>query len=759
MLNSEYTAIKWEGEGVYMKKTILQFLMTILGCLLLFCSGCSREEESTLHTGQKEIVDWKAKKFHVPEEIEMKQSLWTEEFQPWEHEGTVHIASGACRDKLWYFGTGLTDDGMYVSGINGEYVLEFYDCITDDYRVKDFIPAELGLSSELGYLVGMDMIKEGAYMFRWAGYTKDSDGMYSQTEDVIVFSNLEGENRYLDVMECFRAEGLETYTTEILPLWPGAKCHAAGENMIWLMQSENFYLIDESGEIVMQYQGGGMQLSGGPLCTEDGGVILPVYSQDERKYDFLWADVAGKEFTSLAVMEAQTPFISQVYGLYGNALYYKRQNPKTGYGEGIVKWNIETGEQTWIYEFQIGGLSTYQTMLAGIADNQPAMRLLKINGNQARDWVVLLGEEETKMQGDVCIADFTGFGDALAKSTSKASMEIPYLNFTYEDVSAEEKRTRVLAELTNGAGPDILFVSEEDYTSLAENGLLADINTLLKEEIRKEFLPAVVEMAKQGDKLLGLPVGVRAETFVMEQKNRSEWSGAIYSPYVMEGYLSPELAVQKIINYSKEYSFLINPENGKSHFDDERFVHLLELTAKDRSKESAEDYTEKDVVWGYFILESALLDFFSKWDADGITGYLIPENGLVVVNKNTANKEAVSLYLELLFGEEMQAAATQLSLSVRKLVPEDYLVMNDEGELVFMGGSNAIKVPVYEDGTTPLHKAAVFLENCQIAPNMNYQVNRIVAEELSRMSSEGKSAREVAEIIDSRVQLYLDEQR
>lgn len=742
-----------------MKKTILRFVMIMMGCLLLFCGGCSREKESSLHTGSEEVVDWKAKKFHMPGEIEMKQSLWTEEFQLWEHEGTVHIASGACGDKLWYFGTRLSDEGLYVSGINGEYVLELYDCITDEYLVKEFTPTELGLNDELGYLLGMDMIKEGSYMFRWAAYTKDSEDMYSQSADVIVFSNLEGENRHLDVMECFRAEEIEPYTTEILPLWPGAKCHAAGENMIWLIQGETFYLIDESGEIIMQYRGGGMQLTGGPVCTEDGNVILPVYRQDERKYDFLWADVAGKEFTSLAVMEAQTPFISQVYGLYGNAIYYKGQNPETGYGEGIVKWNIETGEQTWVYEFQIGGLSAYQTMLAGMADNQPAMRLLKLNGNLARDWVVPLGEEEMGAQGDVCIADFTGFGDALAKSTSKATMDIPYLKFTYEDVSAEEKRTRMLAELTNGVGPDILFVSEEDYELFAEKGLLADINALLDEEIRKEFLPAVLEMAKEDDKLLGLPVGVRAETFVMEHPNQSEWSGAIFLPYVMDGYLSPELTVQKIVNYSQEYSFLIDRENGKSHFDDERFAHLLELTAKDRSKEKAEDYTENDLVWGYFILESALLDFFSKWDEDGITGYLIPENGLVVVNKNTAKKEAVSLYLELLFGEEMQAATTQLSLSVRKLVPEDYLVTNDDGELVFMGGSNADKVPVYEDGTTPLHKAAAFLENCRIAPNMNYQVNRIVAEELTRMYAEGKPAREVAEIINSRVQLYLDEQR
>ena len=118
-----------------------------------------------------------------------------------------------------------------------------------------------------------------------------------------------------------------------------------------------------------------------------------------------------------------------------------------------------------------------------------------------------------------------------------------------------------------------------------------------------------------------------------------------------------------------------------------------------------------------------------------------------------------SLYLEFLFGEEMQTETTKHCLSVRKLVPEDYLVTNDAGEPVFMGGTNANKVPVYEDGTTPLHTAAKFLENCQPAPRTHYQISQIAAEELTRMYAEGKDAREVSKIINNRVQLYLDEQK
>ena len=733
-----------------MKKYIV-----VLSLLLFMLSGCSSKEEN--------IANKKIETFHEPGKVTMNRMLWTEEFQLWEHDGIAHLASGACGDTLWYFGTRIGDDGLYVSGTDGEYVLELYDSVAEEYQVKEFTPAELNLDGELGYLLGMDMTDKESYMFRWAGYTKDSEGMYSQTSDIIVFSNLAGDNLHVDVRDYFAQEKIEAYSSEILPLWPYEECHATGENMIWLLQTSGgapvFYLIDKDGKPVMQYDGDGMLMAGDPICTREGNVILPFYCYAEKKYELKMADIASKKMKTLATMEAQTPFLSQVYGLFGKELYYKSQNPETGIGEGIVKWNIETGEQTWIYEFQIGGLSAYETMLAVTDESKLAMRLLKLTGNQARDWIVPLGEEVAAEAGDICIADLTGQGEALAMSTSKASMEIPYLEFTYEDESAEENRTRVLTELAKGEGPDILFVSEEDYASLAEKGLLSDINTLLDEEIRKELLPAVLEMAKVDDMLLGLPVGVRAETFVMDHQNQLEWSGFIYSPYVLKGYLSPQVTMQKIINYSQEDSFLIDWENGKSHFDDERFVNLLKLTAMDRSKEKAENYAETDYVWGYFLYESNLLDFFSSWDANDIEGYLLPEGGLVVVNKNTVNKEAVSLYLEFLFGEEMQTETTKHCLSVRKLVPEDYLVTNDAGEPVFMGGTNANKVPVYEDGTTPLHTAAKFLENCQPAPRTHYQISQIAAEELTRMYAEGKDAREVSKIINNRVQLYLDERK
>ena len=52
-----------------------------------------------------------------------------------------------------------------------------------------------------------------------------------------------------------------------------------------------------------------------------GNVILPFYCYAEKKYEFKMADIASKKMKTLATMEAQPPFLSQVYGLFGKELY------------------------------------------------------------------------------------------------------------------------------------------------------------------------------------------------------------------------------------------------------------------------------------------------------------------------------------------------------------------------------------------------------------------------------------------------------
>ncbi|MDE5747506.1 MAG: hypothetical protein K2I21_08005, partial [Acetatifactor sp.] len=175
----------------------------------------------------------------------------------------------------------------------------------------------------------------------------------------------------------------------------------------------------------------------------------------------------------------------------------------------------------------------------------------------------------------------------------------------------------------------------------------------------------------------------------------------------------------------------------------------------------------KDFLWGYFSFTADFLNFFAHMEEEGgrIVGYptegacgsYLTANGVLVVNANIAHKEAAAYYLETLLGDEVQLKISMKGLSVRKLSPENYIVEEEDGRLVYLGGWNASEMPVFQDGTTSIHRAKTFLESCAGAPPRDAQIIRIIAEELSAMYAENKSPQTAADIINSRVQLYLDE--
>ncbi|MFG6356947.1 MAG: hypothetical protein K1W26_09025 [Acetatifactor sp.] len=81
----------------------------------------------------------------------------------------------------------------------------------------------------------------------------------------------------------------------------------------------------------------------------------------------------------------------------------------------------------------------------------------------------------------------------------------------------------------------------------------------------------------------------------------------------------------------------------------------------------------------------------------------------------------------------------------------------ESGRLVYMGGYAPREMPVFGEGDTSLHRAGAFLESCGAAPPNYSQINRIIAEELAAMCAGNQTAEAAAGVINSRVQIYLDE--
>lgn len=787
-----------------MKKNISFMLASLV---LTILSGCGQPGDVTPPPESEpegEAAQWKTEGFATPGKLENEQIFWTDQYLPWEHkskdsaggsEELIHLDYGVCGELFWHFGLERVADEMGSFGPEAEYVLEIYDTVGGECTVKRFSPRELGLEVSLGYLESMDMLDREHYVFRWVDWEQDEEGMYCQTVDSMVYTDLADDLQIADVREIYLEKGIyQEVSAEQRSLRTLNWC-CDGKGNFCVMDykkdgSQGFYLFDQSGKILLEYEGTTKQKLVDPLRTPEGELILPVYDETEECYEFLWVDTAEGELRSLARMETSYPCIEQMYGMLGDDIYYRS---KAMSEDGIVRWNIKSGRRVLVFDFQAAGLGTgYQITLALREGQSPVLRLTRFKDGKTREWITALAQQKPAADGAIRVANLAadGYGPTLTEFARLTSMETPDFRYEYEDATAQEARDRILIELSQGKGPDLMFVWPEDMYMLEEKGLLLDIGELIPRQLREELLPGAMEIGTVGDRFLGMPMAVTAETLavsadtwpedtwrledLIELMDEGKLTGAIRSPYVMSDYdyLSPSLTVLTLVNYSMGDSFLIDWEKRESHFDDERFIRLLELTGTDMSGVHQDTDTwlngGKDFLWGYFSFTADFLSFFAHMEeeggrivgfpTEGACGSYLEANGVLVVNANIAHKEAAAYYLQTMLGDEVQLKISMSGLSVRKLSPENYIVEEEDGRLVYLGGWQASEIPVFQDGTTSIHRAKTFLESCAGVPPRDGQITRIIVEELSAMYAENKSPRTAAEIIDSRVQLYLDEQ-
>lgn len=829
------------------------FLLTIL-------SGCGRSAD-TPPEAEDGTAQWKQEGFAVPGGLEEEQSLWAGEYLPWEHKNSgaasgdefVRLDFGVCGELFWYLGI----DREAQPNAGAEYTLEIYDTLSGESTVKRFSPEELGLEGE-GALDSMDMVDGEHYVFRWADYTQDEDGMYRQTSGRMVYTDFASDSRIVDISGTdmqsigndmqgsgadmqssgtdmqgsgtdmqsngtdmqgggtdMQSSGTDMQSSETdiqsqktdmerdgfpeepadgpVPQSLDWRCDGKGNICVTDYREDGSFgisLFHSDGGILLEHEGSVEQWLGEPLRTSEGELIFPVYDGAEKCYDFLWADTEKAELRSLVRAEAPYPDIARMYGMLGDDIYYRSRETETDW---LVKWNVKSGRRVRIFDYQEAGINTNYEILLALREGQtPVLYLSKSKEGKSKEWLTVLMEQKPVFNDALRVADLAVSGESKAQVSAcavMASTESPAFHYEYEDVSAQEDRDRIMAELAQEKGPDLLFVPLEEMYLLEEKGLLLDIGELIPEELRRELLPGAVEIGTVNGRFVGVPAAVWADTLAVAEEiwpedtwkledviglmEEGKLEGTIRNlPFMMNGgYMEPTLTVSMLVKYSLADSFLIDWENGQCYFDDERFIRLLEITGTDRSGVPADVDVwmngGKDILWGCFRTEANFLDFFAHMESENgrITGYptegacgsyLAVDGGVLAVNAKTVQKEAAAWFLETLLGEELQAKKHAWCMSVRKLAPEDYIA-EESGRLVFMGGEHAPEVPVFEDGTTALHRAKAFLESCTAAPRGYSQISRILAEELGAMHAEGKSPKDTAEIINSRVQLYLDE--
>lgn len=759
---------------------------------ILLC-GCGKDETPVAdsETKTETVVNWKEEGFTVADTSAEKMEeklLNVQGFEKWETDESAEwgiVSSGAAGNYFWRLCLRLDEEGVYCTGKTALYRYEKYDTNGGTTENISFTPEDFGLGDEIGYVEGMSVGADGNCILRWVPYAMDEDGLYIQTSDKMILTDFGGDCQILDFYDLFLEKEIETVLPYVLPMWNALQCEVDKDGNIYVLSGEdgsgsNLYVFDHDSQQLTEFQSSRQEQLLQLVMTDTGEYIAITNDVSREKYRFLWVDAEQGVLKELCALSDVSADIDKVLGLWGNDIFYiGKGDAAAGNAGKLVKWNIGTGEKELVLDFSSAGIDT-SNFTVGLARNEGADIWLCLRGRSGlnrSNWISRLSMEPAAAIENVVVADLTGAGELLARCALQAQLSSPNFKFDYIDASDQTEKEKTELELVRQNGPDILYVSYEDMYNYAQKGLLSDMAEFVAEGVMEEILPGAIEVGTIDGKMYGLPLGVVAKTLVAaaDRNLPSAWdmesllkliksgdlSGEIRSPYVFDGAMPPAMVVQELTRY--------NLQDNADYLKAEGFVELLDTVRSGKAQTLSGEWFEDpaDLCWGYLTFYSDFISFFDHIEyenaeiagyptGDGCVGYLVPSGGMVVVNSNTKNPAAVREFLAILFGEEIQKSSGRDCLAICKITPSDYYTEDEDGKLYFMG-NKSLEVTAFDDGSNSMEKASEFLNHCGGQPYEERRISAIVYEEVCSMLESGRTSAETAEIINNRVQLYLDE--
>lgn len=758
----------------------------ILICLLCL-AGCgqerlpagekiSEEETSPTETTESFAVGWKADGFAAVGELKEEQSLWAAEYMEWKH--TDGSENGLMRriyspqvlgDRIYQL-RDITD-----SGDGRRYLLEVYDTSTMQANATEIEGERLGLDG--GFIADMNVMEQGMYAFLLLKYeqdeSKDTDKFQLLHAD-IVYTDLKEDMEKVDILSAIQENGQND-------IYQQCFCDAFGNiylrGILGAFPSRQLFILDHSGSLLMEQSIGEDDEIMSPFRMPGGELIFPVNNHAEKTSRLVWFDPEEKRMRVLAALEKET--IDQVYGVQGTDLYYESN-------KGIIKWELMSGDRVLVFSFEENSVSRiYDTMLVFRDGQMPVLRMYaEVNGGE-EDWLVSLSGQKPEEAEAIQIVGLSGDSANVRDCVAMASRRNPGLSFSYKTCSEREReafRTRILTELTAGEGPDILYVSLADMRSLQSMGALAELDSFLTAEMKNQLLPGVIELGSVDGTFVGIAPDINLESMVTLHSiwEQDTWrlediAGLLdtgdFTGIFCQGTMpfAPQALLRFLTMFGLQESALIDWETRESHFDSDLFIKLLEL-AKTYGNPSP---FEADTWLGVggcpgMIMGPDIESFNSLYEqygdeyhfvgmpTRGSSGSYLSSSGVLVVNRNTADPDAVSAYLSCLLENEIQYPdRLNRDCSILKVSLDETTTIEFEGETRSFWKDSRLQIK--EDGTTTLHDYKEFLESCIPRPESYDDIISLVWEESQSYIAGDKSAREVARIIDSRIQLYLDE--
>ncbi len=543
------------------------------------------------------------------------------------------------------------------------------------------------------------------------------------------------------------------------------------------------------------------------FTKKDGTLMMLTYDEDWSKCYLASYDIDS----NLMGEKTEVPFIFNYNVRPGVASDLLLTN-----NSGIYTWNVGDAEPKTLMDFVNSDLPANNVQYIQIVDDQHFVAIYSDMEKWEQkcayftyvDPADIPDKEVVVLGGEYVSSDVKSKVIAFNKASDQYRITVKdYSTYnTNEDWTAGQ--TRLNSDITSGQMPDIMLLNNmSSYGNYISKGLLADIGKLLEadEELGKlEYLQNVWEAYSVNGKLYAVVPSFNVRTMIAKKSLVGEpqsWTmedvEAVLATMPEGAKAFGDMMRDSYIYYMLSYAGqdFINVETGKCNFNSQSFIDMLEY-AKTLPTEYPQDYWDNyDYSYNesqYRENRSLLYDLYisnikdCKYQIKGYMGEEISFVGFPTADSNGSVLNSVNYTFMISARSKHQDGAWQF---VRQFLTEEYQSGDQLYDMPVLKSAFLEKAKQatersywtdedgnkqYYDDTWNINGEEVILEPftqeevdaiCEFIYTVNRtayyneDIRNIIVEEAEAFFSGQKSAQDVADVIQSRAQVFVNENR
>ena len=705
--------------GKYMNgKRVLVYFLAV--CMSLALAACGGKDGGSSAVSSKEYV-------YKAEEISAEGMENFNQFQNFSIKG----------ERMYIAAMEWLEEGSRVT---------FMNCKMDGSDVRSFT-MDMSQNSYLSYI---NSDEQGNYYIIYDEFVEQSseeeDSVY---EDIYYLIKVDSTGK--EVWKLPLNESGQNYWVKWMHLFPDGRIGVADQNGV------SFY--DTEGKPVGHLDPK-EELDGGTYFLKDGTVVISVYNEALNKNVLRKLDINTGEYSEEY----------EISGLNGYSLYPGADSDFLLVGNGgIYSYNLGDAQVKKLLDFIDSDMSSsyvyhlsavsekelYGVMADDMTGEEALMKFTKVDPKDVTDKTVLtLACYYLDWEVRKYVVEF---------NKSNPDYRITITDYSQYDTDEDYTAgiTKLNTDIVSGKMPDILLLNDNiPVESYAAKGLFEDLYFYIDQDTelkREDYFQNVLKVHENNGELYCLPSRFIIYTVRMSGNQFIDW------------------------------------ESGKCNFNTEGFISLLEFI-KDFPEELPEDYWEKDMgmSWdeqlrqGKVLLDQTVLDSFSGYNylkkaffGEDITmigfpsenkkGSAIGANIKLSMSSKSKNKDGVWQFLRYFLTEEYQEKDNYgwpLSLKQAELMAQKAqkkpTYEDENGNLVEYDeiyNINGVDIVIEPMTQEEVEEVLGFIQSVDQLYTNNQALIDIISEEAAPYFAGQKNVKEVVDIIQNRVQIYVSENR